>query len=383
MARKVKQTQKQKQKQTVIVNIEQPKAKPRKKRVPRRKPEEVQMYREFPKVVYIPPPLTIYGDRLPEDTRPSITKPTEPPKKTPILEDIGSIGTEGPVQILDVPTKKEQLSELITPVALPAEDSGRAIARSMVEPEKERMRLPDDSVNRLMPSKSDSETTFGFPSSKSYVSDVTMDSGFNFPYTKPPSVTKKESVTSVSDFSFKARVRNPTPTSSDWTLGLSSSDAPVTKKESSSEKSFRFPEPTTFRYSDVEKLGPSPYASESDASKFSGTRFMEQQTGFMKEAQKQYKEKQETPAKKPRRSRKKPRVVDTGGEDVLFGLPPSTEFSGKIPKQIFKEVAPYKPPSKMNKTELENAYKRFSGGQTPPNMTKKDLYTEVSRMVAR
>lgn len=353
----------QQQTQNVIVNVADiKKAKPRKKRAPRRKPEEVQMYREFPKVVYIPPPLTIYGDRLPEDTRPSITKPTEPPKKTPILEDIGSIGTEGAVQILDVPTKKEQLSELITPVALPAEDSGRAIARSMVEPEKERMRLPDDSVNRLMPSKkSDSETTFGFPSDKS--------------------------ISSVSNVS--------------------------------SEKSFRFPEPTTFRYSDVEKLGPSPYASEisvgsggfsgseSDApSRFSGNVFMEQQAGFMRYAQKQYKEKQQKPesnakmriefpeeggyltgvtqpTKKPKRSSKKSRVVDTGGEDVLFGLPPSTEFSGKIPKQVFKEVAPFKPLSKMNKTELENAYKRFSGGQTPPNMSKKDLYREVSGMVAR
>lgn len=366
MARKVKQTQKQKQKQTVIVNIEQPKAKPRKKRAPRRKPEEVQMYREFPKVVYIPPPLTIYGDRLPEDTRPSITKPTEPPKKTPILEDIGLIGTEGLVQILDVPTKKEQLSELVTPVALPAEDSGRAIARSMVEPEKERMRFPDDSVNRLMPSKSDSEMSFRFPSDKS--------------------------ISSVSNVS--------------------------------SEKSFRFPEPTTFRYSDVERLGPSPYASEmsvgsggfsgseSDApSRFSRNVFMEQQAEFMRQSQKQYKEKQQKPesnakmriefpeeggyltgvtqqtkkpiTQKPRRSRKKPRVVETGGEDILFGLPPSTEFSGKIPKQIFKEVAPFKPLSKMNKTELENAYKRFSGGQTPPNISKKDLYREVSGMVAR
>jgi hypothetical protein len=37
----------------------------------------------------------------------------------PILEDLGTIGTEGFTEILDVPTKRETLSELITPVSKP------------------------------------------------------------------------------------------------------------------------------------------------------------------------------------------------------------------------------------------------------------------------
>jgi hypothetical protein len=37
--------------------------------------------------------------------------------RTPALEDIGQIGTEGRVQILTLPTKQEQLGELIEPVS--------------------------------------------------------------------------------------------------------------------------------------------------------------------------------------------------------------------------------------------------------------------------
>jgi hypothetical protein len=358
--RKVKQTQKQKQKQTVIVNIEQPKAKPRKKRAPRRKPEQVELFREFPKVVYVPSPLTIYGDRLPEDTRPSITKPTETPKKTPILEDLGIVGEGKGVEILDVPTKKEQLAELITPVAL-AEDSGRAIARSTVEP-TDRMRLPDDKANRFITKESSgSEMSFRSPS-----------------------------VSSVSNVS--------------------------------SEKSFRFPEPKTFRYSDIERLGPSPYGSElsvgsggfsgseSDApSRFSGNVFMEQQADFMRQAQKQYKEKQEKPeskakmriqfpeeeggyltgvtqsttAPKPRppKAKRGKRNKETEGLDFAFGLAPSPDFTGPFPKTIIKEISK-KPPSKMNKTELENTYKRLRG-EAPPNMSNRDLFKEVRELVSR
>lgn len=418
MPRKVKQTQKQKQKQTVIVNITQPKekkAKPRKKRAPKR---IVEMYREFPSTVYLPQRLSTYGDMRDPTEKPaetparSIAKETQTPQIPPIFEDTGIVGTEGRgVEILDVPTKKETLAELMTPVALPVEDSGRAIARS--EPEK-RMTMPDDSVSRLVPSiKSQGTSSFGFgdfrptvfsdletpskssssksSSSKSYMSDVTMDSGFDFPYSKPAN----NSI--VSDFSFKGR--EPPSTLSSFTLGLSS-DTPSTKKESRSEKSFRFPEPTTFKYSDVERIGPSPYASERSFGEmgFSGsdseepnvlTRnvFMEQQADFMKKAKKQYNQpsvvSNESFGVKPKKGRVKPiRITQAAQPELVFGLPASTDFTGTIPKQVFKETAPYKAPSKMNKTELENAYKRLRG-DAPPKMSKRDLYREVMALVSR
>jgi hypothetical protein len=81
----------------------------------------------------------------------------------------------------------------------------------------------------------------------------------------------------------------------------------------SSNESIRFPEPTTFRYSDIEKINPSPYASEMSAGSagFSGTdsdaptrlsknAFMQQQAEFMVKGQKQYTEKQEKPKPKMR-----------------------------------------------------------------------------------
>lgn len=81
----------------------------------------------------------------------------------------------------------------------------------------------------------------------------------------------------------------------------------------SSDKSIRFPQPITFKYSDIEKINPSPYpsemsvgsagfsGSESDVpTRFSGNVFMEQQANFMKKAQKQYSEKQEKPKPKMR-----------------------------------------------------------------------------------
>lgn len=222
--------QAQQQTQNVIVNVSDlKKTKPRKKRAPKRKPEEAG-YREFPTTVYIPQPLSIYGDMIKpaETTARSITRPAEPSKTTPILEDTGIVGTEGRgVEIIDVPTKKETLAELIAPVALPEEDSGRAIARSTVEPEAERISLPDDKVSRLIP-----------------------------------------------------------------------------KKSSEGEMSFRFNEPTTLRFSDIENIAPSPYASEKSGNesdtpiRLTGSNFMKKQTGFMEQAKKSYAQKQTTPREK-------------------------------------------------------------------------------------
>jgi hypothetical protein len=112
--------------QTVVVKVgEQPK----KKRVRRRKQtsrggEGVEMpFRQLPPVVYqIPSMSTGYTSPLFEPARiPQSIAVKESPKPAsqPILEDIGIVGTEGRgVEIIDVPSKKEQLSELTTPVDL-------------------------------------------------------------------------------------------------------------------------------------------------------------------------------------------------------------------------------------------------------------------------
>jgi hypothetical protein len=360
------------------------------------------MYREFPTTTYIPQRLTIYGDTPTTTETParSITRTSELPKTPPILEDTGIVGTEGRgVEILDVPTKKEALTELITPVALPKGESERAIARTSIEPERERITLPDDRVGSLVSSrKSESVSSMGIgdfrpvvfsdlegvskssKETKSYMSDVTMDS-----------VLKK---------------------------------TPVTKKESSeSEKSFRFPEPTSFRYSDIERIDPSPYASErsfgeygfsgsdSDApTRLSGNVFKQQQADFMEKAKNVYQQKQrrtkpktrspwpeslgggeitdttqyftdssviekpviEKPKEKPKRKPKQKRLMpEEMVSDVGFGLPPD-----------FEMTQPLKRMSKMNKTELENQYKRITGN-APPKMSKRDLYREMMGLVNR
>jgi hypothetical protein len=113
---KQKQTQKQSVKQTVIVKLDGIHHK--KKRVHRRKQRETK---EQPIQLTQPslPPNVIYQSSqimpvpFPVEKKVPITSP-EPVK--PRIEDIGQVGTEGAVQILDVPTKKETLEELITPV---------------------------------------------------------------------------------------------------------------------------------------------------------------------------------------------------------------------------------------------------------------------------
>ena len=124
-----KKSIKQRQEQTQNISIkigELPKKKPRRR--PRKGPSapgrEAPM-RQLPPVVYQTlPQLTYYSK--PNESGAIIA---EPPKatsivgpvkaKTTILEDVGQVGTEGRVEILDIPTKRETLAELITPVDIP------------------------------------------------------------------------------------------------------------------------------------------------------------------------------------------------------------------------------------------------------------------------
>jgi len=117
-----KQKQKQSQQQNIIVNVGEIKPKRRRaKRAPRQPVVEIPT-REFPKTIYQSVPVYIhedqgrYGNLAPIDTT-TILRRESVKSKMPILEDLGTIGTEGFTEILDVPTKRETLSELITPVS--------------------------------------------------------------------------------------------------------------------------------------------------------------------------------------------------------------------------------------------------------------------------
>ncbi len=143
-----KKSIKQRQEQTQNISIkigELPKKKPRRR--PRKGPSapgREAPLRQLPPVVYQTlPQLVSYN--APQTT---ITAPPKPATsivapvkaKTTILEDVGMVGTEGPVEILDVPTKRETLKELITPVDIPrrqvnpVEEGPFDIPRMQVDP---------------------------------------------------------------------------------------------------------------------------------------------------------------------------------------------------------------------------------------------------------
>lgn len=126
-----KQTQKQsssEQRQLQNINIRIGDVLPKKRRrAPRKRKvaEPIVPTRQLPPVVYQTlPQVSYYGK--PDKTGAIVAKPetpssiAEPVKsKTSILEDIGMVGTEGPVEILDKPSKRETLESLIIPVDIP------------------------------------------------------------------------------------------------------------------------------------------------------------------------------------------------------------------------------------------------------------------------
>jgi hypothetical protein len=114
---KQKQKQEQNVKQTVIIKLDKEgkRIKRRRKRVQKKTPEgESTMYRSLPApVVY----QSSYAIPYPVFKEPAKVATVAPePKAKPFIEDLGLVGTEGPVTILEKPTKKELLGELIAPV---------------------------------------------------------------------------------------------------------------------------------------------------------------------------------------------------------------------------------------------------------------------------
>lgn len=131
--KKQKQKQKQSQQQVVNVVIQQKAAKAKRGKQHKRQPKmsaediaaaEYLQPRQMPTIVYQntqdyrPAPFQS-AFSFPNPVQPSLADMI-PQTKQQSLEDIGQVGTEGRVEIIDRPTKKEQLAELIPPVDLPA-----------------------------------------------------------------------------------------------------------------------------------------------------------------------------------------------------------------------------------------------------------------------
>lgn len=120
---RTKQSQKQKQrqsvKQTVIVKVGETASK-RKRVRRRRKPSGsggAGIFQTPPlpnNVIYQSNQTTAVPYQFTPEAVPKITDAVKPPRT--IMEDVG-VGTEGFVKILDLPTKKETLSDLATPVS--------------------------------------------------------------------------------------------------------------------------------------------------------------------------------------------------------------------------------------------------------------------------
>jgi len=132
--KQIKQKQKQSQKQNVVQKVvvrldsQGQKIKVKRRRVKKQKEPEMlfdeRYYRQLPApVVY--QSTTQVPLIVPSQTPAPVFNPppqaqmiNQPMPSRPFLEDIGFIGTEGPVEILDIPTKAEQLQDFITPTAL-------------------------------------------------------------------------------------------------------------------------------------------------------------------------------------------------------------------------------------------------------------------------
>lgn len=129
----IKQKQRQSQNVKVEINIpEKVQQKRKRKRTPQKSKKSMGVdFKAFPpQIIYPQEQLTFY--RSPHTpslaksiSEPVLTPPTlaksviEPIPSTPsFLEDVGTIGTEGAVEILELPPKSETLQDLISPVPI-------------------------------------------------------------------------------------------------------------------------------------------------------------------------------------------------------------------------------------------------------------------------
>lgn len=173
--------------QTVIVKVGGDKRKrksaPRK---PRRRPESEYdaPMRQLPPVVYQVSNTapTAFGSGQPAIFRPpeqssGITVGTQTKVNNPILEDIGQVGTEGRVEILDLPTKSETLRNLTTPVSIPSSRSIASISSGITQPQKPVSPTPSIFESSRIPSN----IAFGTGTQEQNVFDFGMEQVYDDP----------------------------------------------------------------------------------------------------------------------------------------------------------------------------------------------------------
>jgi len=184
---------KQNQLQNISIRIGDVSKKKRRKAPRKRKvAEPVAPFRQLPPVVYQTlPQVSYYG--MPSKTGSIVAKPdtpssiVEPVKtKTTILEDIGMVGTEGPVEILDVPTKRETFATLITPIDIP---------RTIIDPVKqgEPFGVPPQVIDPVKSPSLPSGSSFDIPLQ---VSD---------PVESPPAILGSAKATSITEMKPKRK----------------------------------------------------------------------------------------------------------------------------------------------------------------------------------
>lgn len=130
-----KHTQKQSQKQVVNIRIGETSTKKKRKTRRRKSPAGDSAARDYLQPQSLAPTILLQTGFVPQSSAPPIgygasiggTQPIMgmpipashsaiPGSRQPVIEDIGQVGQEGPVTILDRPTKTEQLGELVEPV---------------------------------------------------------------------------------------------------------------------------------------------------------------------------------------------------------------------------------------------------------------------------
>jgi hypothetical protein len=145
--KKTKQKQKQRQSQNVKVIVNLAEKRKRKRRAKKKASPEAQSevvnFKAFPpQIVYPTAPLVFsQPPPAPVSLARSIDEKVKPP--TSMLEDIGNVGTEGNVEILDLPTRRETLAELQTPIPLKDEKKTKTLAQSL------KLRLPSNMTEGL------------------------------------------------------------------------------------------------------------------------------------------------------------------------------------------------------------------------------------------
>ena len=141
----------------MVVNINQTAPKRRRARRPRRVVEQV-LFREFPKVIYSDTnPITIYENQ--NRYKNIDAKPVVKSNTLVQLEDVGQVGTEGPVEILPR-TSREQTADVDFVNLVPEAEK---LPLNRRQGDNTEMRLPTNAASDLMRGELPSNTAKKIP----------------------------------------------------------------------------------------------------------------------------------------------------------------------------------------------------------------------------